>query len=306
MDIRVDLGRLKKDIEDLGGIGRDSRGGISRPSFSRADLEARAWLKDRIRSAGFELRQDGAGNIFGRWGGQGQAVMAGSHIDTVVNGGMFDGSCGVLAALECLRRVKEEKLTLSKPLELASFTDEEGNLVGDFLGSRAFLGGLKQEFHCAAELVAPPAEQLRHAQTDGRVRVVAAGMFDAGHERFVGHVNRFVDRQGVHVRAHGDAGTGLGALEQRHDAVSGDAGLDLIETQRAQPVGHDTRGALLAIGQLRVHVEVAAGLDQSGPQRLGGLRDFCRVRPGRANGRTGETKNDRGNGENAKRHSCAH
>ena len=66
MDIRVDLGRLKKDIEDLGGIGRDPRGGISRPSFSRADLEARAWLKDRIRSADLELGQDGAGNIFGR------------------------------------------------------------------------------------------------------------------------------------------------------------------------------------------------------------------------------------------------
>ena len=71
--------------------------------------------------------------------------MAGSHIDTVVNGGMFDGSIGVLSALECLRRIKEEKLSLSQPLEVASFTDEEGNLVGDFLGSRAFVGLLERE-----------------------------------------------------------------------------------------------------------------------------------------------------------------
>jgi len=145
MDIRVDINRLKKDLEDLGTIGRDAHGGISRPSFSRADLEARQWLTDRIQNAGLELRQDGAGNIFGRLGGPGAAVMAGSHIDTVVNGGMFDGACGVLSALECLRRIKEDKLALAKPLEMVSFTDEEGNLVGDFIGSRAFIGGLNRE-----------------------------------------------------------------------------------------------------------------------------------------------------------------
>lgn len=145
MDIRVDADRLRQDLESLASFGRDPRGGISRPSFSRADLEARKWLKEQIQSAGLEFRQDGAGNIFGRLGGPGPAVMAGSHIDTVVNGGMFDGSCGVLAALECLRRIKEEKLTLSRPLELVAFTDEEGNLVGDFLGSRAFIGALNRE-----------------------------------------------------------------------------------------------------------------------------------------------------------------
>jgi len=179
MDIRVDINRLKKDVEDLGTIGRDARGGISRPSFSRADLEARQWLKDRIQSAGLDLRQDGAGNIFGRLGGPGPAVMAGSHIDTVVNGGMFDGSCGVLAALECLSRVKEEKLTLSKPLELASFTDEEGNLVGDFLGSRAFLGGLKREdLEQGLTQIGPPFKDIL-AGTEFTVD----GILAAGRER---------------------------------------------------------------------------------------------------------------------------
>jgi beta-ureidopropionase / N-carbamoyl-L-amino-acid hydrolase len=144
MDIRVDAGRLKADVEELAGFGRDPQGGISRPSFSRADLEARAWLKDRIRDAGLAVRQDGAGNIFGRIDGPGKTVMAGSHIDTVLNGGAFDGSVGVLAALECLRRIKEEGVHAARALELASFTDEEGNLVGDFLGSRAFMGLLDE------------------------------------------------------------------------------------------------------------------------------------------------------------------
>jgi len=139
MDIRINLDRLKMDIEELGQIGRDPNGGISRPSFSKADLEARQWLKDRITNAGLALRQDGAGNIFGRLEGTGKTIMAGSHIDTVVNGGMFDGSIGVLSALECLRRIIEEGFKTTKPLEVASFTDEEGNLVGDFFGSRAFI-----------------------------------------------------------------------------------------------------------------------------------------------------------------------
>jgi N-carbamoyl-L-amino-acid hydrolase len=145
MDIRINLERLQKDIESLAQIGRDSQGGITRPSFSKADLEARDWLKERIASADLALGEDGAGNIFGRIEGEGKTIMAGSHIDTVINGGMFDGSIGVLAALECLRRIKEEGLKHSKPLEVASFTDEEGNLVGDFLGSRAFIGPMNQE-----------------------------------------------------------------------------------------------------------------------------------------------------------------
>jgi N-carbamoyl-L-amino-acid hydrolase len=145
MDITINLERLRADIESLAGIGRDPRGGISRPSFSQADLEARAWLKDKIRQAGLDYRQDGAGNIFGRLGGDGRAVLVGSHIDTVLNGGAFDGAAGVLAGLECLRRLKETSRKPAKPLELVAFTDEEGNLVGDFLGSRAFAGALNSE-----------------------------------------------------------------------------------------------------------------------------------------------------------------
>jgi len=161
MDIRVDISRLKRDLEELGTIGRDARGGISRPSFSRADLEARQWLTDRVQNAGLELRRDGAGNIFGRLGGPGAAVMAGSHIDTVVNGGMFDGACGVLSALECLRRIKEEKLALARPLEMVSFTDEEGNLVGDFIGSRAFIGGLnREEVERGTTQIGPPLKDI--------------------------------------------------------------------------------------------------------------------------------------------------
>jgi len=145
MDIKINGQRLKRDLEELGRIGRDERGGVSRPSLSPADLEARAWLRKKIGEAGLCYRQDGAGNQFGHLDCAPRTVMAGSHIDTVPNGGMFDGAAGVVAALEAARRIIEEKVPLKKALEVASFTDEEGNLVGDFLGSRAFLGLLDEK-----------------------------------------------------------------------------------------------------------------------------------------------------------------
>jgi N-carbamoyl-L-amino-acid hydrolase len=145
MDALVNIERLRSDLEELGRIGRDAAGGVSRPSFSPADIEARAWLKAKIEEAGLIYRQDGAGNQFGRVEGRGKTVMAGSHIDTVLNGGMFDGAAGVLAALECLRKIREDRVPVTRPLEVASFTDEEGNLVGDFLGSRAFMGLLDKD-----------------------------------------------------------------------------------------------------------------------------------------------------------------
>lgn len=142
--VRIKLARLKRDLEELGAIGRTPQGGVSRPSFSDADMQARRWLADRISAAGMVARVDAAGNIFGRWQSGSPVVLVGSHIDSVPNGGRLDGALGVLAVLECLRRVKEEGVRLRHPLELVAFTDEEG-AFGGFFGSYAFTGVLRAE-----------------------------------------------------------------------------------------------------------------------------------------------------------------
>lgn len=142
--MRVDVARLKRDLEELGAIGRTPQGGVSRPSFSDADIQARRWLVDRISAAGMEARVDAAGNIFSRWQQGRPVVLVGSHIDSVPNGGRFDGALGVLAGLECLRRIKEEGIRLRHPVELVAFTDEEG-AFGGFFGSYAFTGVLRGE-----------------------------------------------------------------------------------------------------------------------------------------------------------------
>ncbi len=142
--MRINLARLKRDLEELGAIGRAAEGGVSRPSWSEADMEARRWLVARLEDAGLTVRVDAAGNIFGRWQRGSPVVLVGSHIDSVPNGGRFDGALGVLAGLECLRRLKEEGARLRHPVELVAFTDEEG-AFGGFFGSYAFTGSLKAE-----------------------------------------------------------------------------------------------------------------------------------------------------------------
>jgi N-carbamoyl-L-amino-acid hydrolase len=140
-ELRIDLGRLRRDIEALAAIGRDPTGGISRPAWSPAHEEARAWLLGQLRAAGLDARVDAAGNVFGRLGEGTPVVLTGSHIDTVPRGGPLDGALGVLAGLECLRTVAASGVRPARALEVAAFTDEEGRFYG-FFGSRALTGSL--------------------------------------------------------------------------------------------------------------------------------------------------------------------
>lgn len=148
--MNINFDRLKEDIIALGEIGRSTEGdrGIYRRAFSAADMQARAWLKDRIQAAGLDCEQDGAANIIGRVnadaGDDRPTVMTGSHIDTVPAAGSLDGALGVLAGLECLRRVREENIDTEYPLEVVAFSDEEGRFGGLF-GSQAMVGELTLE-----------------------------------------------------------------------------------------------------------------------------------------------------------------
>ncbi|TFD23400.1 Zn-dependent hydrolase [Cryobacterium sp. TMS1-13-1] len=140
--------RLVADLKALGSIGCGPGGGLDRTSFSAADGKARAWLLGRCAEAGLRAEVDGIGNIVvspdydARTAAQ-PAVWSGSHIDTVPNGGAFDGALGVLAALECLRRIQEERPALDRPVRAVMFTDEEGNYAHLF-GSSALARGFSR------------------------------------------------------------------------------------------------------------------------------------------------------------------
>ena len=141
MPVKINPVRLRKNIEELAGFGRQDAGGLNRPSFSEADTEAKLWLLAKIEKAGFLALKDEADNIWGRLGHGRPSVIVGSHIDTVPAGGMFDGALGVLAALESLQSISEQNFSLEWSLEMVAFTDEEGAFLS-FLGSRAVAGTL--------------------------------------------------------------------------------------------------------------------------------------------------------------------
>ncbi len=152
--LQINMERLQTNIEVLSSIGRHEDQGIYRMAFTDADMEARCWLKQKIEDAGLDFYQDGAANLFGRVNADDKkpVVMIGSHIDTVPGAGHLDGSLGVLVALECLSRIREEKIETKHPLEMVSFTDEEGRFGGLF-GSQALCGELNPELiHTATDL----------------------------------------------------------------------------------------------------------------------------------------------------------
>lgn len=150
MGLEINIDRLIEDIEELSRIGRLENGGVSRPSFSEADREARTWLVNKIKEAQLDLFVDSVGNIFGRIHGKGPAVISGSHLDTIPNGGKYDGALGVLCALECCRVIKEDNLNTISPIEMVAFTDEEERFFFG-LGSLAFTGQLDIDQAYAAQ-----------------------------------------------------------------------------------------------------------------------------------------------------------
>lgn len=154
MSLTVNNQRLQDDIEELSAIGRIDNKGIYRMAFSDGDIAGRRWFKQKLEEAGLELYQDGAANIHGRlnWDGKTASVMTGSHLDTVPGAGHLDGALGVVAGLECLRRIKEENVPLHHPLEVLAFSDEEGRF-GGMLGSQSIAGKLTPEsIHNAIDL----------------------------------------------------------------------------------------------------------------------------------------------------------
>ncbi|MFQ5994125.1 MAG: Zn-dependent hydrolase [Acidiferrobacterales bacterium] len=141
-ELRTNGARLRADIQELACIGRTPEGALTRHAFSPAYEQARKWLKDRMHEAGMTVRDDAVGNIIGRIGHDDAAcVMAGSHIDTVTDGGPLDGALGVLAALEVARVIREVSIEIPLAFECVAFIEEEGRYLGR-LGSKAMTGEL--------------------------------------------------------------------------------------------------------------------------------------------------------------------
>lgn len=145
--IAVDAQRLLGRIRELGAVGRDSEGRLVRLAASDADRLGRDLLVGWLRQAGLDIAIDRVGNIFGIWqspDNAGQApLVVGSHIDTVIDAGIYDGCYGVLAGLEVIETLKASGFSPSRPVVVAAFTNEEGvRYTPDMMGSLVHAGGI--------------------------------------------------------------------------------------------------------------------------------------------------------------------
>ncbi len=146
MTLEIQTGLLVRELETLATFSESPAPSVTRVVFSSSDREARCWLKGLCLEAGLSIREDAVGNLFGRWEGSEPnlpAVASGSHIDAIPHAGMYDGTVGVLGALEAIRALRRAGVRPRRAIELVMFTSEEPTRFGiGCLGSRLISGAL--------------------------------------------------------------------------------------------------------------------------------------------------------------------
>lgn len=145
----INSDRLWDRLGQLGNVGKQEAGGITRLSFTPEERAAKDLVTGFMKEAGLTVREDEVGNLIGRKEGKNPAapvVLVGSHIDSVPNGGDYDGPLGVLAGVEVLQTMQEQGIETEHPIEVIAFTDEEGTRFGyGMIGSRGIAGLIKRD-----------------------------------------------------------------------------------------------------------------------------------------------------------------
>jgi N-carbamoyl-L-amino-acid hydrolase len=140
---RINGDRLNLHLRELAEFGKNPQGGVSRVGYTDADKQGREYAMRCMRDAGLSVRIDTAGNIIGRVAGSDsrlKPILFGSHIDSVPEGGNYDGTLGSLSAIESIQTMRERKIVTKHPLEVVIWQFEEGGLYG----SRAVTGELSE------------------------------------------------------------------------------------------------------------------------------------------------------------------
>jgi len=144
--VRVNGDRLNYQLKYLAQLGKNPQGGVSRVAYSEADRQGREFVMALMREAKLDVSIDAAGNLIGRRKAANSfnaglpPILFGSHIDSVPEGGNYDGDVGSLGAIEVAQTLAENSLWLRHPIEVIIFQNEEGGLIG----SEAVIGALTE------------------------------------------------------------------------------------------------------------------------------------------------------------------
>lgn len=139
----ANIGRLEQDLRELERISKAARG-VTRLAFTPAENRAHEYMREQMKSAGLKTRTDGAGNLYGSLNGNGSRIVIGSHLDSVPEGGNYDGALGVAMGLEAARIIKAAGEKIS--LEVVAFRAEESTRFhASCIGSKLVTGFLTPE-----------------------------------------------------------------------------------------------------------------------------------------------------------------
>ena len=149
--MKINIKRLMENLHKTGDIGYKENEGITREGFSQEYYQALNVLEKLFLEANLKVDKDEVGNILGRREGRDdnkKSIMVGSHLDTVKNGGLYDGNLGVIAALEVIKCLNENNTSTKHPIEIVAFNAEEGSEMGGTFGSRVMTGrqNLQEKF----------------------------------------------------------------------------------------------------------------------------------------------------------------
>ncbi len=280
---------------DLAPVGRADTGGYRRYAWSREDATLRQWFAGECRARGLDLIEDRIGNQWAWWGDPDDAVrrgdpgvVAGSHLDSVPDGGAYDGPLGVVSALAAVDALRARGFTPTRPVGVVNFVDEEGARFGvACAGSRVLTGALSADrargltdadgVTMAEALVRAgrdPAALGRDEEALARVGTMVElhveqgrGLVDLGHPVAVGRSIWPHGRWRLDVPGEANH-AGTTRLEDREDAMLGFAAA-VITARRAA----EARGCLATVGRVdarpggvnAVPSAVTGWLDARGP-----------------------------------------
>lgn len=261
--------RLARWVDELGAIGGRPSGGVTRLAWSPELAAANEWLMVRARALGLRATLDAAGNVVCEFEGSAAdepAVVIGSHMDTVPDGGRYDGAFGVLSGLEVLHRLKEREFSPRRPIWLVAFNDEEGTRYdASMFGSHAFAGDDVSHFLDRADADGVPLrEAMRMAGSDpadlpacarvGRVACYLELHIEQGPRleragRHVAVVSQIVGMRGYVVTMRGASNhAGTTPMDLRRDALAGAARVLLALRDAART----TDGLTANVGRIEV------------------------------------------------------
>ena len=264
-------------------VGRDNRtGGYRRYSWTESDTACRGWFARTATGLGLRTDCDGNGNLWAWWGRPGErpAVVTGSHLDSVPDGGGYDGPLGVVSAFAAIGRLRADGFRPARPIAVTAFTEEEGARFGvACLGSRLLTGAID----------APAARQLR--DRDGVT--LADAMLGAGRDPGqLGPDEKLLAGLGAYVELHieqGSALAGLGAAVGVADGIWPHSRWRLDFSGRADHAG-TTRLAHRRDPMLPLATSVLAA--RAAAERWGALATIGKViaEPGAANAISAEVR----------------